>query len=178
MIPDLIMKICTNDPGSIDFMCNSSQGISTKVWSVVNCRSLKLKAIRKSCLRYSDKKDVYVMFEDKEQHIGRVCCESRRINHLTKNKTTQTKKMSLNKMVVLGILIFFSVTLFYSFVISPETGEKILYGKNPPGKMTHHMEYSEIILSGDYQCLESASKLAHGNLPKFVEEFNICHGEQ
>ena len=85
--------------------------------------------------------------------------------------------MSLNKMICLGILIFFSVTLFYSFVISPETGEKILYGKNPPGKVTSHMEYSEIILSGDYQCLESASQLAHGNLPKFVEEFNLCHGE-
>ena len=92
--------------------------------------------------------------------------------------TKQTKKMSLNKMLILGILIFFSVTLFYSFVISPETGEKILYGKNPPGKVTSHMEYSEIILSGDYQCLESASQSAHGDLPKFVEEFNLCHGEK
>ena len=80
-------------------------------------------------------------------------------------------------MVGLAILIFFSVTLFYSFVISPETGEKILYGKNPPGKVTTHLEYSEIILSGDYACMESSSKLAHGNLPKFVEEFNVCHGK-
>ena len=94
------------------------------------------------------------------------------------SKTKQTKKMSLNKMLILGILIFFSVTLFYSFVISPETGEKILYGKNPPGKVTSHMEYSEIILSGDYQCLESASQSAHGDLQKFVEEFNLCHGEK
>ena len=83
--------------------------------------------------------------------------------------------MSLNKIIGLGVIIFFSVTLFYSFVISPETGEKILYGKNPPGKVTSHMEYSEIILSEDYQCLESASQLANGNLPKFVEEFNRCH---
>ena len=96
---------------------------------------------------------------------------------MIKNKPIQTKKISLNKMISLGIIIFFSVTLFYSFVISPETGEKILYGKNPPDKMTAHMEYSEIILSEDYQCLESASKLAHGNLPKFVDEFNLCHAK-
>ena len=80
-------------------------------------------------------------------------------------------------MVALGIIIFFSVTLFYSFVISPETGEKILYGKNPPDKVTTHIEYSEIILSEDYQCLESASELAQGNLSKFVDEFNICHAK-
>ena len=78
-------------------------------------------------------------------------------------------------MIALGIIIFFSVTIFYSSVISPETGERILYGKNAPGKVTEHLEYSEIILSGDYHCMESASKSTHGNLPKFVEEFNICH---
>ena len=77
----------------------------------------------------------------------------------------------------LGILIFFSMTLFYSFVISPETGEKILYGKNPPGKETTQLTYSEIIVSEDYQCIESSAKLAHGKLPKFVEEFNLCHGK-
>ena len=97
---------------------------------------------------------------------------------MIKNKPIQTKKISLNKMISLGIIIFFSVTLFYSFVISPETGEKILYGKNPPDKVTIHMEYSEIILSDDHQCLESASKLAHGNLPKFVDEFNLCHAKR
>ena len=78
-------------------------------------------------------------------------------------------------MVGLGILIFFSVTLFYSFVISPDVGEKILYGKNPPGKVLVNLEYSEIIVSGDYSCMESASQKAHGNLKKFVEEFNLCH---
>ena len=102
-------------------------------------------------------------------------CDNTRIDHLVKSKNTQAKKISPNQMIGLGVIIFFSVTLFYSFVISPETGEKILYGKNPPGKITSHMEYSEIILSGDHKCLESASHSAHGNLPKFVEEFNTCH---
>ena len=96
---------------------------------------------------------------------------------MTKNKLKQTKKLSLNKIIGLGILIFFSTTLFYSFVISPDVGEKILYGKNPPGKITTHLTYSEIIISGDYKCMESASLIAHGNLPRFVEEFNLCHAK-
>ena len=60
-------------------------------------------------------------------------CDNTRIDHLVKSKNTQAKKISPNQMIGLGVIIFFSVTLFYSFVISPETGEKILYGKNPPG---------------------------------------------
>ncbi|NND85833.1 MAG: hypothetical protein HKM23_00590 [Nitrosopumilus sp.] len=87
----------------------------------------------------------------------------------------QTKKISLEKKTVLAIIIFFSAIVFYSSVISPETGEKILYGKNPPGKSSIDIEYSEIILSGNYECMESASSKANGNLPTFVEEFNKCN---
>ena len=94
---------------------------------------------------------------------------------MTTRSRRQTKSMSINKMMGLGIIIFFSVTLFYSFVISPDVGEKILYGKHPPGKILVNLEYSEIIVSGDYSCLESASQKAGGNLKKFVEEFNLCH---
>jgi len=73
--------------------------------------------------------------------------------------------------------MFFSAIVFYSSVISPETGEKILYGKNPPGKSTTNLEYSEIILSGNYGCIESASSKANGNLPNFVREFNKCNAQ-
>ena len=71
--------------------------------------------------------------------------------------------------------MFFSAIVFYSSVISPETGEKILYGKHPPGKSVTNLEYSEIILSGNYMCMESASSKANGILPNFVEEFNKCN---
>ena len=94
---------------------------------------------------------------------------------MTTRPGRKTKNMSINKMVGLGILIFFSVTLFYSFVISPDVGEKILYGKNPPDKTFVNLEYSEMVVSGNYSCMESASHKAHGNLKKFVEEFNLCH---
>ena len=87
----------------------------------------------------------------------------------------QTKKMSLQKIIGLATIMFFSVIVFYSSVISPETGEKILYGKQPPGKSTTNLEYSEIILSGNYGCMESASLKANGSLPNFVKEFNKCN---
>lgn len=83
--------------------------------------------------------------------------------------------MSVQKITVLSIILFFSVTLFSSFAIFPDVGEKILYGKNPPGKSTTNLEYSEIILSGNYSCMEFASQKADGDLPKFVEEFNKCN---
>ena len=54
-------------------------------------------------------------------------------------------------------------------------GEKILYGKHPPGKDSEILQYSDIILSEDYECLEAASLKARGDLPKFVKEFNECH---
>ncbi|MDH3341974.1 MAG: hypothetical protein OEL84_11940 [Nitrosopumilus sp.] len=87
----------------------------------------------------------------------------------------QTKKISLQKIIGLAIIMFFSAIVFYSSVISPETGEKILYGKHPPGKSVTNLEYSEIILSGNYMCMESASSKANGILPNFVEEFNKCN---
>ena len=87
----------------------------------------------------------------------------------------QTKKISFQKITGLSIILFFSIIVFYSSVISPETGEKILYGKHPPGKNTTNLEYSEIILSGNYGCMESASLKANGSLPNFVKEFNKCN---
>ena len=84
--------------------------------------------------------------------------------------------MSVQKITVLGIIIFFSAIVFYSSVISPETGEKILYGKHSPSKSATNLEYSEIILSGNYACMESASSKANGNMSNFVEEFNKCNG--
>ena len=42
-----------------------------------------------------------------------------------------------------------------------------------PEKNSEPLEYSEIILSGNYNCMESASIKADGDLPKFVKEFNI-----
>lgn len=94
---------------------------------------------------------------------------------MTSESEGKTKNMPIQKITVLGIIMFFSVIVFYSSVISPETGEKILYGKNLPGKITTNLEYSEIILSGNYSCMESASKMTHGDLPKFVKEFNKCN---
>ena len=83
--------------------------------------------------------------------------------------------MSIERITVLGVLIFFSILLFFSFVVFPDVGEKILYGKNPPGKEMTNLDYSEIILSENYSCIESASELAKGDLPKFIEEFNKCN---
>ncbi|WP_420546536.1 hypothetical protein [Nitrosopumilus sp.] len=85
---------------------------------------------------------------------------------MTIRSRRKTKNMSINKMVGIGILIFFSATLFYSFVISPDMGEKILYGKNPPSKMYVNLEYGEIIISGNYSCMESASQKAPWKLEK------------
>ena len=84
-------------------------------------------------------------------------------------------KLTLNKIAVLVIFSFFSIIFIVSFVIYPDVGEKILYGKHPPGKESRNLEYSEIILSGNYDCIESASIKASGDLPKFVKEFNNCN---
>ena len=67
------------------------------------------------------------------------------------------------------------INFIIAFVIFPEIGEKILYGKHPPGKQNEVLEYSEIILTGDFECLESSSAKAKGNLEEFVKEFNKCH---
>ena len=83
--------------------------------------------------------------------------------------------MSIEKITGLGVIIFFSILLFFAFAVFPDIGEKILYGKHPPGKQVTNLDYSEIILSENYSCMESASKIAKGDLPKFVEEFNKCN---
>ena len=75
----------------------------------------------------------------------------------------------------ISIAILFSIFFVLSFIIFPDTGEKILYGKHPPNKKSEPLEYSQIITSGNYQCIESASLKANGNLPNFVTEFNKCN---
>ena len=82
---------------------------------------------------------------------------------------------SVKKITGIVLIAFFSVLMVVSFVIYPDVGEKILYGKNPPGKVSAPLEYSEIIKSGNYECIESSSLKANGNLPKFVDEFNKCN---
>lgn len=77
--------------------------------------------------------------------------------------------------------ITFTVMLFLGFIIlvsfvNPELGEKILYGKKGIEKK-QYLEYSEIITSGNYQCMESSAILADGNFLKFVKEFNICNNK-
>ena len=84
-------------------------------------------------------------------------------------------KLSLGKIGVIIAVSLFSIIFIISFVINPDIGEKILYGKHPPGKESRHLEYSEIITSGNYECMESASIKARGDLPKFVKEFNSCN---
>ena len=83
--------------------------------------------------------------------------------------------MSVEKITGLGVIIFFSILLFFAFAVFPDIGEKILYGKHPPGKQVTNLDYSEIVLSENYSCMESASEIAKGDLPKFVEEFNKCN---
>ena len=73
------------------------------------------------------------------------------------------------------LLILFSIFFIVSFVVYPDVGEKILYGKHTPQKKTEQLEYSQIILSGNYDCMESASLKAGGDLPRFVKEFNDCN---
>jgi len=73
------------------------------------------------------------------------------------------------------LLILFSIFFIVSFVVFPDVGEKILYGKHPPQKKTEQLKYSQIILSGNYDCMESASLKAKGDLPRFVKEFNDCN---
>ena len=84
-------------------------------------------------------------------------------------------KWSLNKIIGLILIIIFSIIFIISFVIYPDIGEKILYGKNPPNKKSEPLEYSQIILSGNYNCMESASIKASGNLSEFIKEFNDCN---
>ena len=85
-------------------------------------------------------------------------------------------KLSFGKIIGIGVLISFSIVFVISFGVYPDIGEKILYGKHPPGEKSKPLKYSEIILSGNYNCMESASIKAKGDLSKFVKEFNDCNG--
>ena len=73
------------------------------------------------------------------------------------------------------LFVLFSIFFIVSFVVFPDVGEKILYGKHPPQKKTEQLKYSQIILSGNYDCMELASLKAKGDLPRFVKEFNDCN---
>lgn len=77
----------------------------------------------------------------------------------------------------ISLIVFFSIIFVIAFVIYPDIGEKILYGKHPPEKEEGVvLGYSEIILSKNYGCMETASAEAKGDLSKFVKEFNNCNG--
>ena len=84
-------------------------------------------------------------------------------------------KSTAKQIAGISIAILFSIFFVLSFVIFPETGEKILYGKHSPNKKSEPLEYSQIVTSGNYQCMESASLKANGDLPSFVTEFNKCN---
>ncbi|MFZ8907551.1 MAG: hypothetical protein ACO2Y5_02805 [Nitrosopumilaceae archaeon] len=84
-------------------------------------------------------------------------------------------KWSNRKIVGIPIIMSFLIIFVVSFVIYPDVGEKILYGKHPPDKKSVHLEYSEIIVSEKYDCMESASLEAKGDLSTFVKKFNECN---
>lgn len=92
-------------------------------------------------------------------------------------------KMTLVNITGLSIGVTFLILSTVSFVIYPEIGEKILYGKHPPIKNSEHSktatywEYSEIMTSGNDMCIEYATGKASGDLNKFVEEFNDCNSQ-
>ncbi|MEJ2271266.1 MAG: hypothetical protein P8X91_02015 [Candidatus Bathyarchaeota archaeon] len=84
-------------------------------------------------------------------------------------------KWSTRYVIGIPLISLFSIIFVVSFVIYPDIGEKILYGKHPPKQeKLEQLTYSEIILSGKYGCMESASIEAKGRLPKFIQEFNNC----
>jgi hypothetical protein len=84
-------------------------------------------------------------------------------------------KITLNQIVSVSVIITFTIIFVISFIIYPDIGAKILYGKHPPENEYKHLEYSQIITSGNYKCMESASNNAQGNLKKFIDEFNKCN---
>ena len=83
--------------------------------------------------------------------------------------------MKLNGIIGITMGVIFLTAFLISFILYPEIGEKILYGKHPPTKIEERLTYSEIITSGNYKCIESATDKAHGDLEKFVDEFNDCN---
>jgi len=84
-------------------------------------------------------------------------------------------KLSEKKIAGIAVSVIFFVFVVFSFGIFPDVGERILYGKHPPEKKPEFLNYSEIILSGNYECMESSSLKAKGDLPRFIEEFNKCN---
>lgn len=106
-------------------------------------------------------------------------------------------KLTWGKIICLFIGAVVTILSIVSFVVYPDIGEKILYGKHPPMKNLEHSEttvpiyiednetitskeyfgYSEIITSGNDKCIEYASGKADGDLNKFVDEFNYCNSQ-
>ena len=83
--------------------------------------------------------------------------------------------LTINKIAGITVIIIFSIIFVTSFIIYPEVGEKILYGKHPPGKeKSETLTYTEAINSKNYRCMESASLKANGDLSKFLEKFSNC----
>ncbi len=76
---------------------------------------------------------------------------------------------------MVSVAVAFGIIFILFFTIFPDIGEKILYGKHPPEKKSEPLKYGQIITSGNYECMESASIKAQGDLPKFVKEFNDCN---
>ena len=73
------------------------------------------------------------------------------------------------------VILVFTINFIFAFSVYPEIGEKILYGKHPPGTDSKTLQYSDIILSKNYECMETASIKAKGDLPRFIKEFNECN---
>jgi len=83
---------------------------------------------------------------------------------------------NIRKTIVIALVLIISVLIVIPAIVYPEIGERILYGKKGLEKK-QHLEYSEIIISGNYDCMESAAILADGNLSRFVEKFNQCNNK-
>lgn len=82
---------------------------------------------------------------------------------------------SSRKITGIFATVFFLIVFVVAFIIFPDIGEKIIYGKHPPEKKSESLVYREIIISGNYDCMESASIEAKGNFSEFVKEFNKCN---
>jgi hypothetical protein len=105
--------------------------------------------------------------------------------------------------IIISVGIIFSIFLIVSFVVYPDVGEKILYGKHPPkkdleqgvvennsvedsttkienneqGEPKKQLGYSEIMISGNDKCIQYANSISNNDLNNFVEEFNKCNSQ-
>lgn len=85
-------------------------------------------------------------------------------------------KWTPNKIAGISTIVLFFGIFVVAFVVYPDIGEKILYGKHPPGKEKAEIqEYAEIIGSKNYKCMESASLTSQGKLSEFIKKFNDCN---